>query len=221
MLYGFGDSFTQGCYEGGFVEPYLNHIGKKLNTEVTNRARYGMSFEEITATIVKTLPDIKKGDTVIYGGTIIDRIMFPVPYEQVFDYHGTSKDKSLYSISGFNPSSLEFFFEMFDEQKRKKMGYKYSFNDYAKLIMDYDTLLKIPFSRAYRKFYDDMFLHWNSYFKSIDVSFYWWRFDWWFQAPEEDRGTCGHWNAKYHKEFADILGNFIENNKSGCLDSNI
>ena len=49
MLYGFGDSFTQGCYEDGYVEPYLNHIGKKLNTEVTNRARYGMSFEEITA----------------------------------------------------------------------------------------------------------------------------------------------------------------------------
>ena len=216
MLYGFGDSFTMGCYQDGMVnKTYLDFIGEEFNQEVINKARWGMSFEDINATITKNLVNIKEGDIVIYGGTILDRIMFPVPYHQVSDYHGTGDGE--YSVTGLNISSLDYFFKLYDEVERKKMGYLYTYNDYAKLMADEYDLLKGPWSRAYRRFYDDMFLHWSAYFKSINVPFYWWKFHWWDAAGDKNRGYCGHWDSEYHDLFAGSLGSYMKSNDSGCL----
>jgi len=127
MLWVFGDSFSQGCYEGGYIRAYGSHIGKKLGEKYRCRARYGMSFEDINATITKHLWQVKKGDTVIVGGTIIDRIMFPVPYHQIEPYHGTYPHGD-FSLTGINYTTLSYFFDEWGigEKKMKEMGYVHS-----------------------------------------------------------------------------------------------
>jgi len=221
MVWGFGDSFTQGCFEGNYLEEnYLSIIGAYLNEEVSNKARYGMAFEDINATITKHLQYIKKGDTVIVGGTIIDRIMFPVPYNQIAEYHGTEPEEG-FSLTGVNYTTLSYFFESYDigVDKMKSMGFHFSQAEYSRLIYDYQHMLKNPHYSAYIRFYDDMFRHWEAYFKTISVPFYWWKYNWWKAAPEENIGSCGHWDESYHKTFADILFTFMQNNNSGCLEN--
>lgn len=221
MVWGFGDSFTQGCFEGDFIKyPYVNIISHYLNQECTNKARYGMAFEDINATITKHLQYIRKGDTVIVGGTIIDRIMFPVPYNQIAEYHGTEPNGE-FSLTGVNYTTLSYFFDKWGigEKKMKEMGFEFNQREYSRLIFDYQNLLKEPFYNAYIRFYDDWMKHWEAYFKSIGVPFYWWYYTWWKVAPEENVGKCGHWDQTYHEEFAKLLFTFMENNSSGCFES--
>ena len=221
MLYGFGDSFTQGCYEGILLSyPYGSILAKKLGEQYTNKARYGMSFEDINATITKHLQFIKKGDMVIVGGTTVNRIMFPVPYHQIAEYHGTYPP-GVKSITGVNSPTLDFFFDDLHirKDKMKEMGYNFTKEEYGKLIADYTHLLKGPFHDTYMRFYEDWFKHWEAYFTVIGVPFYWWHCTWWNKAPKEHIGTCGHWDQEYHEEFADMLYEFIQNNPSGCFES--
>lgn len=220
MLWVFGDSFSQGCYEGGYIRAYGSHIAEKLDQEYRCRARYGMSFEDINATITKHLCLIKSGDTVIVGGTVIDRIMFPVPYDQIAAYHGTNPHGN-FSLTGINYTTLDFFFNAWGvgDDTMKQMGYKYKKGDYSRLIFDYTNLLKDPFRDAYIRFYNDWFNHWRTYFKTIDVPFYWWDYGWWSKAPKENIGKCGHWDKVYHEKFANLLFTFMESNSSGCFKS--
>ena len=220
MLYGFGDSFTHGCYEGKFIDnTYLKIIGERLGQKVINKARYGMSFEDINATITKHLQFIKEGDVVIVGGTILDRIMFPVPYEQISEYHGTEPAGKV-SLTGVNYTTIDFFFDDWHigEDKMKDMGFHFKKSDYSRLIHDYQYLLKHPHYPAYKRFYSDMFKHWEAYFKTISVPFYWWKYDWWHTAPKKHIGSCGHWDEYYHGVFADLLFTFMESSSSGCLE---
>ena len=226
MLFGFGDSFTQGCCDGGYVEtPFLDIIGKKLDTQVKNCARWGMSFEDIMATITKHLTVIKKGDVVILGGTTVDRMMFPVPYEQVISYHGINSSKANMSVTGIGYNTLNWFFdskawnssdtEVWNDN-HQDFGYQDK-ESYIKLYFDQWNKLKRPFGHAFEGFFYDWVNHWESYFTGIGVRFYYWHHNWWNFVPEDKLCDCKHWTNEGHEQFAEIMWEVMLDNDNGEL----
>lgn len=238
MLFGFGDSFTQGVCDGGKVEQsFLQIIGKKLNMSVKNYAHWGFCMEDIMSTMTKHLKYIKEGDVVILGGTTIDRMLFPVHYDTIKHYHGRESTVSRKSVTGVSYPTIESFFESKQYKKidreewvdgdgsefadfirgldnPEEFGYKPK-QVYLDLFFNQWNNLKRPFHESFETFYSDWFEHWEDYFVSRNIRFYHWHNRWWRSVPKEMLCECKHWNDEGHKYFANIAWDYMDRYYSG------
>lgn len=198
-LWTFGDSFTQGVFEGQIdklsqVYGYLptnwpDIIASKLNLNLNNISKGGISNYEILSNILQYLPDIKKGDVVVISDTI------PI---RTFGYNHIQN-----KMTSFNNEI--FIMEGGDDELINSFE-----NTDKKILLDYISNFII-------KYEDKWIEYWEFEFKKIidiclsnGIDCYYWSHSYWkkFSSLYSETNHIivdDHWGARGNKEFAEYL----------------
>lgn len=215
-LWGFGDSFTEGC--GIFqrsrsyrVPPYgnvykncrfLTQLGRDLGLPVKNCGAGGSSNQSIRETIIENLQYIKEGDTVIIGASVPTRFPLQVTVDGKVDIQsGFIGRIDLFLNNEKHPLQEENIFKVFSREE-------------LKVIRDYYLTIFPKQEEVYFKRDIKLFQDFQSYFKTNNIKCILWDYTCWllFESIENwtkqaDFGVVmdGHWSPNGHMGFKEVL----------------
>jgi len=168
-LWTFGDSFTEGVFHNIIYELFKIYgyspviwpeiVSSKLNLELRNISKGGISNNEILSNILEFLPQIKKGDIVIISDTIPLRTFG-------YDYINNK-------MSSFNNEVFEIKNSKFDEFPNSL-----KFED-KKILMDYVSNFILKYENKWIKYWENEFKKIIDIFLSNEIECYYWSHKYW------------------------------------------
>lgn len=198
-LWTFGDSFTEGVFEGQIdklleVYGYLpinwtSILASKLDLNLHNISKGGISNHEILSNILQHLPEIKKGDVVVISDTI------PI---RTFGYNHiqnkmTSFNNEIFVMEGGDDELIDSF----------NIGDK-------KILLDYILNFIVKYEMKWIEYWELELKKIIDICLSNGVECYYWSHRYWKKFSSLSLETKNiilddHWGARGNKEFAEYL----------------
>ena len=223
-LWTFGDSFTYGV---GLIGPFHQYwykdkfkelifpiqLAKKLDCILINEGRGGSSSMTILFSLIKHLPLISSGDTVVIGLTKKDRYRLQVDDEKHIEFHPGLADEIYSTINNANG-------EFKGSSQVDDISKFYTHKELESILNYY--LVQFP-NKAdyYEKQYVELFLSLQQLLINRDINTVVWHSDIWDYGENIEKWTSelgdlqildGHWSPNGHNTFTDIIYYAISNN---------
>jgi len=232
VIYTYGDSFTYGdCEEIERVEkPFSELLSLHYNVPAVNNGVSGASLLDIHLRLTADILDFKKGDLVIIGKTLPDRVQVPCHggaeldiWKQAFFSEQAYSDTHPYFTSnkwvrGFPVSDPKYLSEVIEKYFNRlpwnileSIPNRQFLKEFIPLYTIYSDAVKMNFEHFYNKTFYNLGLKLAS--RGIDVVI--WNWDMWkILGTDENICRCEHWNQKGHSLFKDIVTYFLETRSS-------